>query len=119
MRWRTHALLDAAYEAGVRYVDAARSYGRAEEFLGTWLTARDMAPEEVTVGSKWGYRYTGVWRLDVQMQEPKDLSVDNLRRQLAESRGFLNDQLRLYQSGTCSSAPPRKRSIGRMRRASA
>jgi aryl-alcohol dehydrogenase-like predicted oxidoreductase len=30
MRTRSHALLDAAYAAGVRYVDAARSYGRAE-----------------------------------------------------------------------------------------
>ncbi|HEX8928988.1 MAG TPA: aldo/keto reductase, partial [Actinomycetota bacterium] len=29
MRRRCHELLDAAYDAGVRYVDAARSYGRA------------------------------------------------------------------------------------------
>jgi aryl-alcohol dehydrogenase-like predicted oxidoreductase len=97
MRSRAHGLLDAAYEAGIRYIDAARSYGRAEEFLGTWLTARDIARGELTVGSKWGYRYTGEWRLDAQVQEVKDLSVANLRNQLAESRGFLNDHLRLYQ----------------------
>jgi aryl-alcohol dehydrogenase-like predicted oxidoreductase len=97
MRSRTHALLDGAYEAGVRYVDAARSYGRAEEFLGVWLGARDVAPREITVGSKWGYRYTGEWRLDIQVQEVKDLSVANLRHQLAESREFLSDHLRLYQ----------------------
>jgi aryl-alcohol dehydrogenase-like predicted oxidoreductase len=97
MRSRTHALLDAAYGAGVRYVDAARSYGRAEEFLGVWLGARDVAPREITVGSKWGYRYTGEWRLDIQVQEVKDLSVANLRHQLAESREFLSDHLRLYQ----------------------
>jgi aryl-alcohol dehydrogenase-like predicted oxidoreductase len=30
---RTAELLDAARAAGIRYVDAARSYGRAEEFL--------------------------------------------------------------------------------------
>jgi len=30
---RTAELLDAARAAGVRYVDAARSYGRAEDFL--------------------------------------------------------------------------------------
>jgi aryl-alcohol dehydrogenase-like predicted oxidoreductase len=30
MRDRTFAVLEAAYSAGVRYVDAARSYGRAE-----------------------------------------------------------------------------------------
>jgi aryl-alcohol dehydrogenase-like predicted oxidoreductase len=50
---RSHVLLDAAYTAGVRYVDAARSYGRAEEFLGSWLAARNIAPGEVTLGSKW------------------------------------------------------------------
>src|ERR1700677_5102609 len=33
MRTRTFSMLDAAYAAGVRYADAARSYGRAEEFL--------------------------------------------------------------------------------------
>ncbi|CAM5737155.1 hypothetical protein SMICM304S_09006 [Streptomyces microflavus] len=38
LRARTHELLDAAYAQGVRYVDAARSYGRAEEFLGEWPT---------------------------------------------------------------------------------
>jgi aryl-alcohol dehydrogenase-like predicted oxidoreductase len=97
MRSRTHALLDVAYEAGVRYVDAARSSGSAEEFLGRWLRARDVPPREITVGSKWGYRYTGQWRLDSQLQEVKDLSVANLRHQLAESRGFLSDHLQLYQ----------------------
>src|SRR5690242_15194586 len=41
---RAHAVLDAAYAAGIRYVDAARSYGRAEEFLRHWLDARGLAP---------------------------------------------------------------------------
>ena len=36
-------VLDAAYGAGVRYFDAARSYGRAEQFLGSWLRARGLA----------------------------------------------------------------------------
>jgi aryl-alcohol dehydrogenase-like predicted oxidoreductase len=97
MRTRSHALLDAAYAAGVRYVDAARSYGRAEEFLGAWLRLRGLVPGALTVGSKWGYRYTGEWRLDAQVHEVKELSVDNLRRQLAESRAVLGNHLRLYQ----------------------
>ena len=96
MRARSDSLLDAAYAAGVRYVDVARSYGRAEEFLGDWLSTHDV-PGAVTVGSKWGYRYTGEWRLDVTVQEVKDLSVHNLRRQFAESRALLGDRLRLYQ----------------------
>jgi aryl-alcohol dehydrogenase-like predicted oxidoreductase len=97
MRTRSHALLDAAYVAGVRYVDVARSYGRAEEFLGAWLSSHELAPGAVTVGSKWGYTYTGGWRLDANVQEVKDLSVDNLRRQFVESRALLGDHLRLYQ----------------------
>jgi aryl-alcohol dehydrogenase-like predicted oxidoreductase len=97
LRTRSHALLDAAYALGVGYVDAARSYGRAEEFLGAWLSARGLVPGAVTVGSKWGYRYTGAWRLDAEVHEVKDLSVENLRRQFAESRALLGDHLRVYQ----------------------
>jgi aryl-alcohol dehydrogenase-like predicted oxidoreductase len=97
MRTRSHALLDQAHAAGVRYVDAARSYGRAEEFLGEWLVGREIAPDEITVGSKWGYTYTGDWRLDATSQEVKNLSVDNLRRQFAESQGLLGSYLSLYQ----------------------
>jgi aryl-alcohol dehydrogenase-like predicted oxidoreductase len=97
MRARSHALLDAAYAAGVRYVDTARSYGLAEEFLRDWLTTRNVAPGAITVGSKWGYRYTGDWRIDAAVHEIKDHSVDNLRRQFAESHALLGDHLRLYQ----------------------
>src|SRR5882762_1280160 len=91
MRTRTHALLDAAYAAGVRYMDVARSYGRAEEFVDSWLSTRGLAPRAVTVGSKWGYTYTGQWLLDARVQEVKDLSADSLRRQFAESRAVLGD----------------------------
>jgi aryl-alcohol dehydrogenase-like predicted oxidoreductase len=44
LRARAHALLDAGYAAGVRYLDVARSYGRAEEFLASWLAARPTSP---------------------------------------------------------------------------
>jgi aryl-alcohol dehydrogenase-like predicted oxidoreductase len=63
MERRAHELLDAAYELGIRYVDAARSYGRAEEFLASWLRSRENAAD-VVVGSKWGYTYVGDWRVD-------------------------------------------------------
>ena len=52
MQSHAHAVLDAAWLEGVRYFDAARSYGRAEEFLDTWLRARQIPPAEVAVGSK-------------------------------------------------------------------
>jgi aryl-alcohol dehydrogenase-like predicted oxidoreductase len=90
-------VLDAAYERGVRYFDAARSYGNAEEFLASWLTRRRLEPDEVTVGSKWGYTYTAGWRVDAEEHEVKDLSVRTLRRQLEESRTLLGAHLDLYQ----------------------
>jgi aryl-alcohol dehydrogenase-like predicted oxidoreductase len=90
-----HAVLDAAYDGGVRYFDAARSYGRGEAFLGSWLDAR--GHDDVTVGSKWGYTYTAGWRVDAAEHEVKDLSVGTLRRQLGETRALLGDRLALYQ----------------------
>ncbi|MEV0593263.1 aldo/keto reductase [Nonomuraea cavernae] len=66
LRVRSWAVLDAAWAAGVRYFDVARSYGRAEEFLAGWLRERAIAPGAVTVGSKWGYAYVGDWRTDAE-----------------------------------------------------
>lgn len=105
MEERTHELLDAAYAADVRHFDAARSYGRAEEFLGTWLRSRSIEPGAVTVSSKWGYTYTAGWRVDADPPEVKDLTVGTFRRQLQETRELLGPYLRLYQihSATLSS----------------
>lgn len=94
---RCHEMLDAARAAGIRYVDAARSYGLAEQFLGSWLTRRGVPPGAMTVGSKWGYTYTGDWKLEAAVHERKDLSLDALQRQLEESRALLGDRLNLYQ----------------------
>jgi len=95
LRARTLSMLDAAYAAGVRYVDAARSYGLAEEFLAGWLAERGHA--DVIVGSKWGYRYTGDWRLDAPRQEVKEHSLAMFTTQLGQSRALLGDRLTLYQ----------------------
>src|ERR1700722_10895800 len=97
MRAHAHAVLDAAWQAGGRYFDAARSYGLAEEFLGSWLTARGLGRGDVTVGSKWGYTYTAGWRVDAAVNEVKDLSIETLRRQEGESHVLLGDTLVLYQ----------------------
>src|SRR5215472_17407295 len=82
MRTRTFQVLDAAYAAGVRYVDAARSYGRAEEFLADWLAERGHA--DVIVGSKWGYQYDGRRLIDAPRQEVKDHSLAMFTAQLAQ-----------------------------------
>ncbi|MBE9499452.1 aldo/keto reductase [Streptomyces sp. GKU 257-1] len=95
MRARTYELLDAAYAQGVRYLDVARSYGRAEEFLADWL--REHPEADVVVGSKWGYTYVGEWRTDAEVHEVKDHSLAAFERQFAESRELLGDRLDLYQ----------------------
>jgi aryl-alcohol dehydrogenase-like predicted oxidoreductase len=97
MEAHAHRVLDSAYEGGVRYFDAARSYGRGEAFLASWLERRGLTGADVTVGSKWGYTYTANWRVDVDEHEVKDLSAPALRRQLGETRELLGDRLALYQ----------------------
>jgi aryl-alcohol dehydrogenase-like predicted oxidoreductase len=95
LRARAHEMLDAAYEAGVRHFDAARSYGRAEEFLGGWLRSR--VPDGVVVSSKWGYVYTANWEVAHDPPEVKHHDVETFRRQLEETRELLGDWLALYQ----------------------
>jgi aryl-alcohol dehydrogenase-like predicted oxidoreductase len=97
MERRTHAVLDAARAAGITYVDAARSYGRAEAFLRGWLDARRIPPGGLVVGSKWGYRYVGGWQLDAPRHEVKDHGLAAFRAQLAESRALLGPYLAVYQ----------------------
>jgi aryl-alcohol dehydrogenase-like predicted oxidoreductase len=94
---RADQLLDRAYALGVRYFDVARSYGLAEDFLGSWLGRREPLPEAVVCGSKWGYTYVGEWRMDAPVHEVKEHSLATLRRQLQESRERLGAHLQLYQ----------------------
>ncbi len=97
MRTRTHALLDAAWAAGVRYFDTARSYGRAEEFVGEWLTARPEAAAAATIGSKWGYTYTAAWQASgVSAHEVKEHTVAVFDRQIRETRAALGEHLDVY-----------------------
>ena len=97
MERRAHDVLDTAFDAGVRYFDAARSYGRAEQFLASWLRRRGLAPGAITVGSKWGYRYTAGWQVEAEHHEIKEHSIKMLRAQTIETRRHLGDYLDLYQ----------------------
>jgi aryl-alcohol dehydrogenase-like predicted oxidoreductase len=97
MQSRCWEVCDAAWRNGIRWFDAARSYGLAEQFLAGWLQARGIEPDQVTVSSKWGYTYTADWRIDAESQEVKDHSLSALRRQWPESEALLGRWLRLYQ----------------------
>lgn len=105
MRTHSMAVLDAAYDAGIRYFDAARSYGRAEEFLAAWLAQRKLGPKAATIGSKWGYTYTADWQVQAEKHEVKSHTLEVLERQWGESQQHLGKHLDLYQihSATLSS----------------
>ena len=97
MEGHAHAVLDAGFDAGIRYIDAARSYGRAEDFVASWLNARAIEPSDVAVASKWGYTYTAGWSTSATQHEIKDHSLAAFERQLAESIERLDGYLSLYQ----------------------
>lgn len=92
MRAQALRVLDEAYALGVRYFDAARSYGLAEAFLEAWGPRAD-----AVVGSKWGYTYTAEWKTDAAVHEVKDHSLAAFKRQWAETRGVLGTRVSLYQ----------------------
>jgi aryl-alcohol dehydrogenase-like predicted oxidoreductase len=104
MRAATWEVLDAAYAAGVRWIDAARSYGRSEEFLAGWLDERGHT--DVTISSKWGYAYVGGWRTDAGVHEVKEHSLERFRAQLAETRALLGDRLDVYQVHSLTADSP-------------
>jgi aryl-alcohol dehydrogenase-like predicted oxidoreductase len=95
MRAQAFEVLDAAYAAGLRHVDTARSYGRAEEFLRDWLSSRK--PTDVRVSSKWGYRYTADWKSNAAVHEVKEHSLAHLESQWAESHAVLGANLSVFQ----------------------
>ena len=100
MEAQAHSVLDSAWDAGIRYFDAARSYGKAEAFLHSWLAKRGITEKACTISSKWGYTYTADWQVNLpkgQKHEVKEHSLPVLQRQILESRALLGDYLDLYQ----------------------
>jgi aryl-alcohol dehydrogenase-like predicted oxidoreductase len=91
MQAQAHALLDAAWAAGIRYFDVARSYGLAETFLGAWLAAHPGRRGELTIGSKWGYEYVGDWRVDAPVHERKDHRLAMFETQWPQTVQALGD----------------------------
>lgn len=83
-----HRLLDAAFDAGVRLIDTARSYGASETWLGQWGKRRD-----VTLCTKGGYGVEGV----------ADWTYEAVRRGIAEARTRLGvDAVDVFHLHSCS-----------------
>jgi aryl-alcohol dehydrogenase-like predicted oxidoreductase len=106
MRAASWEVLDAAYAAGVRWIDVARSYGRAEEFLAGWLADRAIPDDGLTISSKWGYAYVGDWRMDADVHEVKEHSLARFTLQWDESRALLGDRIALYQVHSLTTDSP-------------
>jgi aryl-alcohol dehydrogenase-like predicted oxidoreductase len=106
LRLRTHELLDTAWQADVRYFDAARSYGLAEQFLGGWLAKHPERRPELTIGSKWGYTYVADWRHDAATHEVKDHSLATFERQWPETLEALGGPPDLYLIHSLTSDSP-------------
>jgi len=49
------AILEAAYNQGIRYFDTAPGYGMAEQMLIDW--AMEKEDPSIEVATKWGYTY--------------------------------------------------------------
>ncbi|MCC5931939.1 MAG: aldo/keto reductase [Cyclobacteriaceae bacterium] len=97
MEKHSHTVLDTAWERGIRYFDAARSYGKGEKFLGNWIRKRRISRGEIAVGSKWGYAYTAEWKIEAEHHEIKEHSEGMFRKQYEESLANLGDYLNVYQ----------------------
>ena len=96
LRARSHALLDAAWDAGLRWFDVARSYGLAELFLGEWLARHPERRLQLTISSKWGYTYVADWRSSAEQHEVKDHTALTFERQWPETLAALGGPPDLY-----------------------
>ncbi len=96
MEAQAHAVLTAAWESGLRYFDVARSYGRAEQFLASWLVQNNIRTDEVVVGSKWGYTYTAAWQITAEEHEVKEHSLAVFQQQKQETWAILGEYLNIY-----------------------
>jgi len=100
-RDNTFRVLDAAVRSGVDWIDTARSYGHAEEFVGHWWRARaaqdpDWAEQTPTISSKWGYRYVGGWDPRADIHEVKEHSLAAFTEQWELTSATL-PRVHLYQ----------------------
>jgi Tat protein translocase TatB subunit len=76
--WR---LLDVAFAHGVRVIDVARSYGRAEALVGAWR--KQHPAKEIVVSTKVGYGVAGV----------ADWTAEAVARGIEEARKTLHSDV--------------------------
>ena len=81
------AILDAAYEQGVRYFDTAPGYGIAEQMLIDWV--QDKKDTSIEIATKWGYTYVANFETNATQHEIKEHSLAKLNEQWEKSKSLL------------------------------
>lgn len=93
-RKQSFAVLEEAYQSGVRYFDTAPGYGLAEELVLEWLQTKD--DKTIEVGTKWGYTYTANFNANAIVHEVKEHSLTKLKEQWNFSKQLL-PYVKVYQ----------------------
>lgn len=88
------AMLDYAYDSGIRYFDTAPGYGLAEQLLIDWVTKKN--DPDITVATKWGYTYVADFDPNAKAHEVKEHSLKKLNEQWNISKQLLPN-LNYYQ----------------------
>ena len=81
------AVLETAYNRGIRYFDTAPGYGMAEQMLIDWLKNKN--DNSIEVATKWGYTYVANFDPNVKKHEVKEHSLEKLNEQWKESKNML------------------------------
>lgn len=88
------AMLDYAYNSGIRYFDTAPGYGLAEQLLIEWLGTK--SDPTIMVATKWGYTYVANFDPNAKVHEVKAHTLEKLNEQWKASKQLL-PFLKYYQ----------------------
>ena len=88
------AILEAAYQQGIRYFDTAPGYGLAEQLVLDWVQEKQDA--SIEVATKWGYTYVANFDPTATVHEIKEHSLSKLNEQWQVSKQLL-PYLKVYQ----------------------
>lgn len=91
---QSFAVLEEAYQAGIRYFDTAPGYGLAEDLLLNWLKTKN--DKSVEISTKWGYTYTANFNKNAKIHEVKEHSLSKLKEQWEFSKQLM-PYLKIYQ----------------------
>lgn len=81
------AILDDAYQRGIRYFDTAPGYGLAEQLLIDWVIEKD--DPDIEIATKWGYTYVADFSPNASQHEIKEHSLSKLNEQWEQSKTLL------------------------------